>query len=173
MSVGPDKTIYRTTDERNTSLWAKWQDENIEYCASRDAFLAEWAPDGCSLMLSSGFGGERPLGVSVEGYNNEVPDGWRLDRKHWILLPYRKTPRGKKIAAAMEALQWRDHRSDLIGMPSHLFTGWAWCVPGIEMHDGAMFAIWPDEGPTEGIDLAIWEPVKLSEWYAMIEGEAT
>jgi hypothetical protein len=172
VSDGPDQTVYRTTDERNLSLWAKWQAENVADCAKRDAFLTEWAPEGCALMLSSGFGGKRPVGVSVEGWAEKVPEGWRLDRKRWVLVPFMKTARGKKIRKALDALQRRDQRSDLIGMPSSLFSGWAWCQPGIEVHDGAMFVEWPDEGPpVEKIDLTIWEPVKLSEWYAMKEAE--
>lgn len=173
MSDGPDKTIYRTTDPRMTSLWAKWNAEKDEYVTQRDAFLAEYAPEGCALMLSSGFGGARPLGVSVEGWSEKVPDGWRLDRKHWVLVPFKKTAQGKRIAVALATLKRRDQRADLVGMPSFLMDGFAWHQPGIEIHDDAMFVIWSDGGPpADEIDSTVWERVRLSEWYALIEDEA-
>lgn len=166
----PDKTIYRTTDPELVALWEQWQEARREFSAKCDAFIAEFAPAGCEAMVTESFG-TRVVGVTVEGYASDLHEGWRLDRKRWMLVPFKKTARGKIIGKAMEGLHTPDPRTDLKGMPSWALIGIAICHPGVQPHDGALYMIWSGEGPNEGIDATIWEPVKLSEWYAIQEAK--
>jgi hypothetical protein len=171
VSIGPDKTVYRTTKPEMVTLWDKWEEAQREWNLKVDGFMKEFAPKDCAPMVTNSFG-TRVAGITVEGYGSNLPDGWRLDRKHWTLVPFRKTPRGKQIAKAMDGLVLDDPRGDLKGMPSWALIGLSICHPGMQLHNGALYAIWSGAGPdTEGVDPSIWEPVKLSEWYALQENK--
>lgn len=180
MTDAPDRTIYRTTNERVVALEAKRREAMIELSAKRNAFLAEFAPEGAGAMVrNDGINGKRMVGISLASSDRDLdadtppPAGWRWKSGENWLVPDKRRALGKRVQAAMHQVRHQGFARELIGMPSDYVDGGLWHWPGVEFHDEAAYVVWAKSGPsTDEIDLAIWEPVKLSEWYRIKEGES-
>jgi hypothetical protein len=167
---GADKTVYRTERPEVVALRGKWSDAHREMCARRDCFLSEHAPEGAAAQIVEGVWGRMMVGISLDGRADEVPDGWRLDPRQGFLVPRRNTRRGKTIVEALGKVRMANPRDDLPGMPSLHWAGRSFAWPAVEFHGEAMYVVWGGGGPpAEEIDSDVWERVRLSEWYAMVE----
>lgn len=167
----PDRTVYRSKRPEVVALWAKFKESAAVFDRAINAFLEAHAPAGAKAMTVDTWGAQKLAGITVVGDAGKPPSGWRLDRKNWILVPFRSTVAGKRVSEALDAVVLPDVRAELPGMPSWDLHNIAVRHPGIEIHDGAMYVLWGG-GPPEGVDPDIWEPVPLSEYYAVKEAAA-
>ena len=118
-------------------------------------------------------GDTRIVGVTHDG---EPPEGWRPARDpRGTIAPARRTTKGKAIAKRLDALRRPDPRRDLPGgMPEIAFTGRGFMQCGVAPHSGAIYVTWSheiDAGDAAHIDPDVWERIKTSEYYAVLEAE--
>lgn len=159
-----DKTVYRTT---NADVLKRWHDTN--------AAVTEWAKTLEIALEEMGVGGRmafydqvsgRVIGVAAHG--GPIPEGWRRDRSHDRIVPARSTKPGKAIGARLDALR-RPEVRDLPGMPKHAMPGLCLLTVGLEEIDGVVYAKWSRPISEDEVDLAVWERVKLSEYFRVLE----
>ena len=127
--------------------------------------------------------GGRFLGLPWDN-GKDVPVGWKVSKDHH-LVPDRRVKAGKEWAKRVQALPPMKSRAACDGHPGNMFhvapTG------GFYLHepqfhrfvdDGPIYMIWncacdeskmSEDSITEGVDATIWQPVKLSEFYAEVE----
>lgn len=115
-------------------------------------------------------------GFSVQGYilesQSESPlPGWRYDGTSNRVVPAKRTPEGKAIAASLKDLVLGGLKFP--GCPSVLHAENRIILPGVEKIDGYViltltFAI--DSKESAMIDPTIWAPMKLSQYHAILEG---
>lgn len=164
-------TVYRSS---HPDVLAKWDARQRDLHDWRDRFHAECAnlgidPDKVQGNTWSG-------NITGVRYNDgdPIPEGWRHDKRSGQLRPALKTAAGKRIDAALKTMRRPEPADDIPGMP---YTYWPDEGNGIyrvrmRLHGGALYAVWPcPVGSDLGVDLALWERVKLSEFYAMVEAE--
>lgn len=156
--------------------------------AARDAWLVERAAFGekvAALRARHGINGkgyqvlgdrkvDRLVGFIAEGsQRGNPPAGWKYSAKHNALSPYRRTKAEKAVALEFDSLTCTSHRGALVGMPPECFG----CLPtvhrpGIEEHGGFIYVMWGDcKSMQDKVDADIWEPVRLSEFYAAREAD--
>lgn len=149
------------------SWWTDIEITDLDWQARCDSLIDEIRPfPDAKGMTLTGFG--TVFGGFAYGSSSpEIPLGWRLDRKHSMLVPLRSTAKGKAIAAKIKALgRLDDARMHVPGIPTDLFNG-----SGLVMVDGEVWVQF--RHPRSDIDLDLWTPAKLSEWYAASERSAT
>lgn len=162
-----DVTVYRTT---NPAIVKQWHDTNAavtEWAKTLEAALEEMGVGGRMAFYDSVSG--RVIGVAAKG--GAIPEGWRRDRSHDRIVPARSTKPGKAIGAKLDALR-RPEVRNLPGMPKHAMPGLCLLTIGLRFMDGAVYAKWSRPIPEDEVDLSIWQRVKLSVYYAVLETEA-
>ncbi|MFF4777591.1 hypothetical protein ACFY05_32510 [Microtetraspora fusca] len=157
--------VYRTTNADALRIWKEAEAAFGDWQARLDAFLAEHGFAG-SETYYDGFS-NRVVGVAHRG--EEVPPGWRIERKHGYLTPRLSTKEGKALDAQLSELKRPDPRNQMPGMPRNYMGAGVYLTCGLEFYDGALYAIWSEEIPETLVDLTVWEPVKLSAYYAAVE----
>lgn len=166
--MGTDRTVYRTT---NPSILARLR--------ATLAAIDEWPPKVEALMEDLGVGGRKiwydavtgeVFGVSRDG--DEIPEHWRYDQRKNCLVPRRSTKPGRAIAARLGSLRRPDPRA-LKGMPNRTFAadGSSLLTSGVDEIDGAVYVTWGAAIREREVDLNLWEPVKLSEYYTVLEAQ--
>jgi hypothetical protein len=168
------KVVYRST---HPDVFAHW-----EATASADAQQA-WRDRVNAVLADLGFPGRRfatkaeTRVIGVEHPTNEdIPEGWRRDRDlPSAIVPNRRTAAGKKIGKRLDELNRPDPRNNLPGgMPGDAFNSHTLMFPGIAKHAGAVYVIWSDaidDTNRVDIDSSVWERIRLSEYYAVLEAE--
>ncbi|MEW9530733.1 hypothetical protein [Microbispora sp. NPDC049125] len=162
----PDKVVYRSARPQVVSAYQ-----------AAFAALEEWAKQTEEVLARRGLSGRmvyytnsdnRLVGV---GHNDgdDIPDGWRFDHKRGCLVPRLTSAEGKRIAAELAELRKPDPREAAPGMPKNILASGQFMTCGMDLMEGAVYAWWPDSIPVEQVDLTLWEPVKLSEYYALVE----
>ncbi|MEU8040924.1 hypothetical protein [Streptosporangium sp. NPDC049078] len=160
-------TVYRTT--------------NPDILATLHTTLAaieEWQPKVEALMETLGVGGRKiwydavtgqVLGVSRDG---DIPEHWRYDQRTGYLMPRRSTKQGKAIGARLDAMRRPDPRA-LKGMPSQTFAAAepALLTCRVDEMGGALYVTWSAPIHEREVDLSLWQRVKLSEYYAVLEAQ--
>jgi hypothetical protein len=159
------KTVYRTTNPDAVAAWHSAAAAREKWGEQMKAFLAEHGFGDRTVYVShSG----RVLGVEyIDG--EDVPDGWRVDRRTGYLMPALAKRAGKLIDARLAELVQPDPRDAMPGMPKTLFVSLAMLTCGLELIDGVLFATWSRAIPEDQVDATVWEPVKLSAYYAAVE----
>lgn len=160
-----DLTVYRTT---NADVLKRWHDTN--------AAVTEWATTLETALEEMGVGGRmtfydqisgRVIGVAAQA--GPTPEGWRRDRSHDRIVPARSTKPGKAIGARLDGLR-RPEVRELPGMPKHARPGLL--TVGLELIGGAVYAEWSRPISEDEVDLTVWERVKLSEFFRVLEEQA-
>jgi hypothetical protein len=158
----PDALAHR---DMQPKLYEEWRSK-VEGVLTAFGF-----PQDSSLMLR----GQAFVGV-VFPQDKPLPEGWRRDRAMpEAIVPARRTTPGRKAAKLLDDLPQPDPRDHLPGgMPRKVFAaaGMALMSPGLDDLGGYVVVTWSDEmeKPTaDRIDPAVWERVKLSEYWAMRE----
>lgn len=167
------EAVWRTTQPEVIALFDKWEAEEEAWAERRDAFMAKHDPSGKrgALILASSFG--RKFAGMEHLADEQIPEGWRLDKTQWALVPYRTSKAGKVVAKELDACQPPpDPRKSLPGMPSWSIAGLRVCTPGVEPHGTAIYVIWSTDSVAEQVDESVWERVKLSEYHAILEAES-
>lgn len=175
-----DKYVYRSDHPDVLAAWERWDDESLAFHNAIQDAKKEWGfpPDAsCSYLTTRTM---RVVGVKPFGDNaRRPPEGWRLDTKHWLWVPFRSRKEGKAIAKLMDSLTCEKVTSYLPGMPAEHWQGLTFRHPGVRAMAGALWVTWSvdldavrntlvkkDEAP---YDHEIWQRVPLSEFYAKVE----
>lgn len=175
-----DKIVYRST---HSDVLAHWErtgsaDAQNTWREQVNAALSTLGFPGQKFVTTSGFDNTEVTGVDhPEG--EDIPAGWKQHKGlPSAITPDKRRAAGKRAAARLAELTAPNPRRRLPGeMPGACFagTGMALMRPGIARHGDAVYVTWPREleQPTaDNIDTAVWERVKLSEYYAGREQRA-
>ena len=178
--------IYRTTSVHALEFWQRAQEEHQSRYARITAYTdqltaAFGAPEGTDRR-EVWTRGDNVYGIDcARGERPPADSGWRLDAKYGIWMPRLRTRAGQDRRDELAALTTWSLRKHLyeIGVPqtawgdSHIYQ------PGLHLIDGALYQTWCGEGARADVEAeavkqhaVTWEPVKLSEWYALQEALA-
>lgn len=177
MSDNPTE-VYRTTDPELLAAWdvaaekyRKWVDEVGDFCEQHS---------GDRRYYSSSIWGERYFdGPLAPVLDDDLPIGWRRDRKHpERMLPNRRTPEGRELAKQMDGLRRAPTLSAaLAGMPRDVqgpgrrdgsFTSHS-C--GAERRADDIEVTWGIAVPADKVDER-WTKIALSQWHGERERAA-
>lgn len=162
-----DLTVYRSFHPDVVKHWQAGEAAVIAWRGDVKALLAELGMDHRTVWTHD-------LTGEIDGLDyddRDVPDGWRVDARSGRLVPRRSTKPGKAIAAKLDALRMPDPRVSLPGMPSTCLVGDGLLTCGLQLMKGALYATWSRPIPEQRVDLMTWQPLKLSEYYAVLELE--
>lgn len=167
------KIVYRSTHPDVLEHW-----RNTGSPAAQDA----WRDRVNATLAELGFPGRRfatqgegrVIGVEYPG--DVIPEGWRRDRElRSAIVPARRTKLGKEIGQRLDRLHRPNPRRNLPGgMPEIAFAKHTFLRCGIRPVGDAVYVIWSseiDEGDGRHIDPTVWERIKTSEYYAVLEAE--
>lgn len=169
-----DRIVYRTGAPEALALWETWRTKTDEF---RERVAAVAADLGFSDRGPAQLSG-RIIGFSHDS-DTPPPPGWRIHpRTDKVIVPDRRTQDGKATAALLEDLKIPNLRDHLPGgMPGTVidFDHLRFADGKITRHGDALYVTYemermPEEYSTH-IDAGMWEPVALSEYYALIERE--
>lgn len=162
-----DLTVYRSTAATAIIAWHTAASAREKWAKDMQAFLEEHDLSDRNVYISHG---GRPLGVThKEG--GEVPDGWRVDTRTGHLMPKLRTKAGKQIEARLGELRQPDPRQGMPGMPMECFVGLALLTCGMQLIEDVLYVTWSLPIPEDLVNLTIWERVKLSAYYAVLEAQ--
>ncbi|GAA3958327.1 hypothetical protein GCM10023085_45950 [Actinomadura viridis] len=163
-SAHPD-VLAHWENTASTSAQRQWR-ETVEETIADLGFLGRrFATQGSTRVI----GVEHPQ-------DEDIPEGWRRDRSlPEAIVPALRTSAGRKIDARLATLTRPDPRKDLPGgMPEVGFDMRRFAYPGVAKHGDAVYVTWsidPAVSDADKIDPAVWQRIKLSEYYAALEAE--
>jgi hypothetical protein len=148
----------RSSHQKVLDWWDQYLDDHHSWHERCNKLAEEIAPfEGAQALTLDGFstifGGYRaPSGASKY-------EGWRLDKKHWRLVPHRSTPTGKAIAAKIKELgPLRDPRMSIPGVPTDLIS-----LPGLAKYGNE---VWLEFNyPRKSYNPELWTPAPLSQYH--------
>lgn len=130
------------------------------------------------LSIRNGMFGSHVLGYVPD--NGEKPDeGWRVHKDYGICVPSLRSKMGKALEAELDDLSWRPPATP--GVKDHLHapngggSGFSTFLlsPAVQQgHNGEWFLSFtkmPFDDELTKIDAEMWEPARLSEYYAQTE----
>lgn len=167
----PDLVVYRSTHPDVLASIEAYRAAMVTWQAAAAALLTELGFTDRGFVVATAFGFRWITGVEYRD-GDCIPDGWRrVERgKSQGLVPDKRRKVGKKAHARMEDTQPpADLRASLPGMPGEQLIGGASLTPALREMAGAVWVSWRNE--VSGVDPEIWERVKLSEYYALLEAE--
>ncbi|MGI5155773.1 hypothetical protein [Microbispora sp. CA-102843] len=173
MTSMADLTVYRSTHPGILAAWDKAHEQAEQIGRQRRQLLDELGFEGRPALID----GRRMVGVQHTAEHGPIPEGWRRDQHtDGAIVPDRRRATGKAIARRLDALTMPDFRRMLPGgMPQM-----AWDLesgkihwPSFALMEGAVYVRWgcdPEKAEKgDRIDPEIWERVKLSEYYTVVE----
>lgn len=172
-----DPVIYRSTAPEALDHYQGVLDTIAVVRQRREDFIAELGMPGRKIAQMGGGAGYKMTGVQHLPEHGDIPTGWKLDRDlSGCIKPDTRTAPGRRIAKRMEELTLPTARKDLPGgMPEMVWDmeGGPMARPGVQRMEGAVYVRWPfdPEQADKGlkIDPEVWERVKLSDYYAVVE----
>lgn len=170
-----DLTIYRSTHPDALAAWHAAHQLAKDIGRRRRALLDQLGFEGRQALIAE----HRIIGVEHRTEHGPIPDGWRRDRAtDGAIVPDRRRGPGKKLGKQLDGLTIPDLRKRLPGgMPEMVWNLADGKVhsPGFAFMGGALYVEWgcDPEKVERSATLApeIWERVKLSEYYAVVERE--
>lgn len=175
----PDRVVYRSTHPDVLAHWEKTGSAEAQQAWRErvNQTLAELGFADRRFATTDGFETIEVTGVEHQD-GEEIPVGWKTTKKLFgAIVPDKRRAAGKRAAERLATLTAPSPRRKLPGgMPGACFAsaGFALMRPGLARHGDAVYVTWSDEleEPTaDKIDPAVWERVKLSEYYAVLERE--
>lgn len=168
------KIVYRSTHPDVLAHWRRTGAAEAQE-AWRDhvnRVIADLGFPGARFATS---GETRVVGVEYP-QDEQPPKGWRRNRKlPSAISPDRRTTAGKAIGQRLEKVSRPDPRRDMPGgMPDVAFATHTFMRCGIALLAEAVYVTWSDvldEGDASHIDPTVWERIRLSEYYALLEAE--
>lgn len=175
--------VYRSGAKDILEEFEKCSEDQRKWRRKSRRLINSWFPEldratrkEMVVVYTAGWGNVTWLGVSCPwGKRREILEAhpeWKED-KDGHLTPRLSDKEGKKIKAIMADNPMPNIRQRLRGMPSHIFTGMSSMQPGVDFLDGKVYVIWScqldGDDETKGFDPKTWRPVKLSEYYRLIE----
>jgi hypothetical protein len=171
-----DLFVFRSTHPDALAAWHTAHEQAQEIGRQRRTLLDDMGFAGRPALINEG----RMLGVEHRDEHGPIPEGWRRDRHtDGAIVPHRRTKTGAAIGKKLDALTMPDVRRKLPGgMPEmawDLGNGRVY-YPGISLHGDALYVRWggdPEKSERSvRLDPGVWERLKLSEYYAVLEAEA-
>jgi hypothetical protein len=164
-----DLTVYRTRRPEVVALWHTAMEARKEWAEKLKAFQAEHGLTGREVYFYEPAG--HIAGFADDG--SEPPTGWRVESRRNLLVPRLSSRPGKAIGKQLGALKHPDPRNDLPGMPAECFAGLKLLTCGLALREdgGALYVTWGAPIDEKRVDLDVWEQVRLSEYYAVLEAE--
>ncbi|REF00240.1 hypothetical protein [Thermomonospora umbrina] len=171
------EVVYRSTHPDVLAHWdrAGSADAQTAWRARVDQVIADLGFPGRRFATSDGLRGVKVTGVE-HPKDEPVPAGWRRDGSlPGAITPDRRRRLGKEVAERLDGLAAPNPRRDLPGgMPDVAFSSLRLMRPGVARLGDAVVVTWSaeiDSGDAEHIDPAVWERIRLSEYYAAVEAE--
>jgi hypothetical protein len=176
-----DQAVYRSSAPEVTRAWDDALRALDDYRVATTDALEAARVGGYPVYRHAGhwsFG--RVSGIQVAD-GADVPEGWRIVRDTDRAMPDKRTKAGRAIWQALEDIELPGNPlSRLPGMPADLLTGLRLISPSVRLIGDALYAVWAADpagntgdlrrsGQPCEVDLNLWERVKLSEYYAVIE----
>lgn len=171
------QAAFRALTGDGRTWWDATQKRFRAFKAQLSAIGKEFPDHQVIVMHGSGrerFGGLQWSKIEINqsgGAEKFAPAGglalWRYERKHHMWVPRLSTPAGKELNARLTA-SW--HMGAITGMPEFVSI---FSFPGVEFVGDQMLVVWsvPHEHVTRSpsYDASMWEPLKLSQYHALIE----
>lgn len=148
------------------------------YRVKTKALMEEWGVE--QLCRNSSDDATWITGYVPATYQEAPKPGFRKDRNSGFMVPAKRTAEGKAIVERLKDVQYKPNRKP--GLPKMIWGEGYMGAMVIRKLDGTWFAYCtvplrePDakgsraDGLSE-VDPAIWEPVKLSEYFIAAEAE--
>ena len=181
--------VWKTDDEQQIAKFEEWKAQRQAHIDAACALAAEVTGHSAYLGRGGSFvglpwdgGGDVPAGWKV----SDVPIGVRMSKD--CIVPDRRLKAGKEWAKRVTALPPMSRRAACDGQPVCVFhrapTGLS-LMHAPQFHrfsdNGPLYMIWncncdeasmrDEDSIAKGVDATIWQPVKLSEFYAEVEAE--
>jgi hypothetical protein len=148
------------------------------YRVKTKALMEEWGVE--ELCQRSNYDGNWITGYVPKDWKEEPKPGFRKDRDSGFMVPAKRTAEGKAIVKRLEDVQYVPGRKP--GLPKMIWGEGYMGPMSIEKLNGTWFAYCtvplrePDAKGSRGdglseVDPAIWEPVKLSEYFLAAEAQ--
>jgi hypothetical protein len=173
-----DMIVYRSTHPHVLAHWEKTGSAEAQKAWRewvQEAIAELGFPGDRKFVTSTGFEATEVAGIE-HPEDEDIPVGWkRLKGFPTAITPDKRRAAGKRAAARLAQVTMPNPRKGMPGeMPHACFagTGMALMRPGVARHGDAVYVTWSAEleKPTaERIDPAVWEQIKLSEYYAAKE----
>lgn len=178
-----DLYVFASTDPAIVGLKAQWTAAYKTWAESVEALAEELFPgQDRPPLIRNGWGDVSIAGFAILDSDGHVtPDGWRNIRGEF-LYPSKRSKEGKALASRISAMVYKNPRRDLPGMPMEKWIphpermgASKILYPGIKVLGDVMYVSWAvdpsqeDEMGNPNVDLTVWTPVPLSQYYAAIE----
>jgi hypothetical protein len=163
-----DPTVFRTTSRAVLDAWEAGQKALNEWRGRFNDGCAALGIDPDQVIANTWTGRIK----GVRDYSNTAPaEGWRHDQRAGLRMPALKTPAGRQIAAALDELRRPQPADGLPGLPLTILNNRGLYLVHVQQFDNSsLYARWESEvGDRDGVDLHIWERVKLSDYYLVVE----
>jgi hypothetical protein len=170
----PDLTVYRSTHPTVLAARDTHKQAVTQWRAEATKLLTELGFPGRQWITGTAFGDRWLIGITPRDHIELPPRGWRRARVdgHDVFKPDRRTSGGKAIATRLIACKPpAEPNVNLPGMPAEIEDPAHNRVhePGIREMDGAVWVTWSIAPPARRVDPALWEPIRLSVYYAAVE----
>jgi hypothetical protein len=160
------QVVYRSQDPRVIGAWRQSEAALAVYTAQVELVLRGYAlHEYRTVRGTQGWRQGEFLGLSIQPWE-PVPPGWRMAAR--LAEPDKSTPRGRRIAAAIAAVQHPGDPVEAIpGMPANVIVGddIHWPTISLLERGTALYASW-DVDPAEACDsfMARFRPVDATTW---------
>jgi hypothetical protein len=162
--------VYRSSHPKVLTVWDEFHEQFQAYGKALNETLEAIRPYEGAVAAVRHYRGIPSFSAFRLGDRDQAPEGWRIDREG-DLVPDKRTKHGKAVA---EDLRRHDQaRPKPIELPG-LLGDWGgdivrdgrWYSCGITRIEGAIWVSWSVPLRDGEIDLTMWEPAKLSVFYA-------
>jgi hypothetical protein len=171
----PDKIVYRSTHPDVLAHWEKTGSADAQRAWRKrvQEAIAELGFPGRRFATTNGFDDIDVTAIEHPD-SEDIPVGWKRTKKlAGAIEPDKRRAAGKRAAERLAKLTAPNPRRKLPGgMPSMSFIGHSLAKPGLARHGDAVYVTWSrelEDSEASNIDPAIWQRVKLSEYYAVLE----
>lgn len=171
-------TAYKATDPKIVSDWLDQRDaDHKQFKADASAFAAQYGRKSL-VQRTNGLGDSYTvfaIGLDPDGFA-DVPEGWRVDSKTGYIVPAKRTPEGKAAAAELSKIQYTScapempHFVHSVSDPQTgggFFGGFSVEKVGQDYYATIGFEL--DESSKKAAESDLWEPVRLSAYWAAVE----
>jgi hypothetical protein len=175
MTRKPPTAVFKCTtnsiiDEYEATINKLWA-EYIERAKVKEQEL------GKPLCSRSSYDGVWLTGYVEEDKSVRAPAGWRRDAATGFIVPNQRSKAGKALALELESISYRPPAKP--GLPSLVWGDGYMGKFGMQKLDGDWWATvtvplgdrTPEQTRLCEVDEDLWEPSKMSAYYAALEAE--
>ena len=169
--MSTDQTVYRSSHPATLATWHDTHKLADEIGERRRALLDALGFEGRTALVND----RRLVGVEHREQHGPIPEGWRHDPSvSGAIVPDRRRKVGKDVGKKFDELTLPDLRRSLPGgMPEMAIGDGKAHWPSIALIADAIYVKWrcDPEKVERGnrIDPEMWQRIKLSEYYAVVE----